>query len=155
MKSSSSYFSNKKKMSLNSTKRDLRMEVLEVGEKGFAEKAIELEGISKNQMYIFDIMMSQWCSSPFSKKHSDITRLITVAALIPGSTAEAERSFSLMKLVCTKLRNSLSTKSIGQLMRICKFGPISDGQFDEIFEKWMRVEETASGKRRVASRLKK
>ena len=45
--------------------------------------------------------------------HQDITKIIEMAALIPSSTAEVERSFSLMNLISTPLRKRLSAENLG------------------------------------------
>ena len=70
--------------------------------------------------YLFDILLKSWMLSPFSDRHKDITTIILLRSLIPPLTAEVERSFSLMKLICTWLRNRLLTKSLSHCMRICK-----------------------------------
>ena len=54
--------------------------------------------------------------SDYAVWNGKITKLLILPALIPPSTAEVERSFSLMKLICTK--NDWLTK-IYQLL--CEF----------------------------------
>ena len=76
--------------------------------------------LGNQQDYTFDILLKSWMLSPFSDRHKDITTIILLRSLIPPLTAEVERSFSLMKLICTWLRNRLLTKSLSHCMRICK-----------------------------------
>ena len=45
-------------------------------------------------------MLKDWCTdNKLISMHQDITKIIEMAALIPPSTAEVERSFSLMNLI--------------------------------------------------------
>ena len=64
--------------------------------------------LKKNQKYTFEVMLLAWMGNSAAVRHPDMTRLIEIAALIPPSTAEVERSFSLMKLVSTRLRNRMN-----------------------------------------------
>ena len=67
----------------------------------------------KTKDYSFEVMLKQWAESGCATRHPDLTRILNLAALIPPSTAEDERMFNLMKLICTKLRNSLSQENLG------------------------------------------
>ena len=67
----------------------------------------------KTKDYSFEVMLKQWAESGCATRHPDFTRILNLAALIPPSTAEDERMFNLMKLICTKLRNSLSQENLG------------------------------------------
>lgn len=49
--------------------------------------------------------------------------LISIMKLIPISTAECERGFSLMNLICTDLRNRLLTINLANLMFVNLNGP--------------------------------
>ena len=67
-------------------------------------------------------MLKDWCTdNKLISKHQDITKIIATAALVPPSTAEVERAFSLMNLISTPLRKRLSAENLGHCMRICKF----------------------------------
>ena len=59
--------------------------------------------------------------SDYAVWHGKITKLLILAALIPPSTAEAERSFSLMKFICAKLLNRLTNENLSFIMRIRKY----------------------------------
>ena len=50
----------------------------------------------------------------------NITKVLTLAASIPPSTAEVECTFSLMKFICTQTRKQLSHENLGACMRIGK-----------------------------------
>ena len=67
--------------------------------------------LKKNQKYTFEVMLLAWMGNSAAVRHPDMTRLIEIAALIPPSTAEVERSFSLMKLVSTRLRNRMNQET--------------------------------------------
>ena len=118
--------------------------------KKYEQKEDELSNI---QEYTFEIMLSSWIKSDLAIRHPEITKVLKLAALIPPSTAEVERSFSLMKLICTRLRNRLLTENLGHCMRICKFRDLNYLDYDKIMEKWLTAENTKSKKRKVSSRL--
>jgi len=61
-----------------------------------------------------------------------LTKLSTIAILIPISTAECEHAFSSMNCIKTELRNRLRTSTLDSLMRISIEGPpLSDFNFEE------------------------
>ena len=67
-------------------------------------------------------MLKDWCTdNKLISTHQDITKIIEMTALVPTSTAKAERAFSLMNLISTPLRKCLSAKNLGHCIRICKF----------------------------------
>ena len=47
----------------------------------------EKESLSKKQNYSFEVMLEQWMESDYAVRHSEITKLLILAALIPPSTA--------------------------------------------------------------------
>ena len=111
----------------------------------------EKESLSEKQNYSFKVMLEQWMGSDYAVRHCEITKLLILAALIPLSTAEVEQSFSLMKLICTKLRKRLTNKSLTVLMRICKYeGKIN---YKEIKELWLNADKTKLKKKHIKSRL--
>ena len=76
----------------------------------------------KKQNYNFEIKLKDWCTdNKLISMYQNITKIITVASLIPPSTAEVERSFSLMNLIWTPLCKCLSGENLGYYMRIWKF----------------------------------
>ena len=52
-------------------------------------------------------MLEQWMLSKYAIRHPNITKVLTLAALIPSSTAEVERTFNFMKLICARARKRL------------------------------------------------
>ena len=64
--------------------------------------------------------------------------MLVIGLTIPVSTASVERSFSQMKLIKTRLRNSLSKGTLTQLMRIAIESPekITEDQLQEILDIW-------------------
>ena len=112
----------------------------------------EKESLSKKQNYSFEVMLEQWLGSDYAVRHCEITKLLILAALIPLSTAEVEQSFSLMKLICTKLRKRLTNENLTALMGICKYeGKINNRETKKL---WLNADETKSKKRRIESRLR-
>ena len=55
--------------------------------------------------------------------YPNLSKLASIAAIIPVSTAECERSFSAMKCIMTALRNRLKTTTLDCLMRVSIEGP--------------------------------
>ena len=68
----------------------------------------------------------------------NLTKIASIYLTIPVSTASVERSFSEMKLIKTRLRNSLSEGTLSQLMRIGIEAPETDDDLDAILEVWNR-----------------
>ena len=67
-------------------------------------------------------MLKDWCTdNKLISMYQDITKIIEMATLIPPSTVEVERSFSLMNLISTPQRKRLSAENLGHCMRICKY----------------------------------
>lgn len=61
-----------------------------------------------------------------------LTKLASIAAILPVSTTECERAFSAMKRIKTKLRNQMKTSTLDYLMRISIEGPeIGDFNFEK------------------------
>ena len=113
----------------------------------------EIASLEKSKKYTFETMLQSWVNNSASTRHPDMTKLMILAALIPPSTAEVERSFSLMKLICTRLRNRLSQENLSNCMRICKFRKLTDDDYVAIFNRWLGADDTKSKKRKVASRF--
>ncbi|XP_065892412.1 zinc finger MYM-type protein 1-like [Dysidea avara] len=68
----------------------------------------------------------------------NLHKLATVCVTIPVSTASVERSFSQMKLIKTRLRNSLNEVSLSQLMKIAIESPekLDNSHLEEILDIW-------------------
>ena len=49
----------------------------------------------------------------------NIMSLLELCVIIPSSTAEVERGFSVMKLLCTRSKASMLPSTLDILMRIC------------------------------------
>ena len=55
--------------------------------------------------------------------HKDLLSLLNRINTIPISTAECERGFSRMNIVCTPLRSRLTVKHLSSLMFVSLTGP--------------------------------
>ena len=99
----------KKKATLSSIYSKRKISNLDKNIKSLKTKT---EKLKKTKDYSFEVMLKQWTELGCATRHPDIKRILNLAALIPPSTAEVERTFSLMKLICTKLRNRLSQENL-------------------------------------------
>lgn len=61
--------------------------------------------------------------SSAKEMRSELKKLISIVNCIPVSSAECERGFSTMNLICTPQRTSLNTKTLSNLMFIRLVGP--------------------------------
>ena len=101
-------------------------------------------------------MLFAWFQNAAAINHPNVSKILTIAALIPPSTAEVERSFSLMKLISTRLRNRLKQENLSHCMRICKYHKeLDESDYQQILKKWLKAADTASKIRRAAKRLPK
>ena len=68
------------------------------------------------------------------RMYPNMMHLFRISMLIPPSTANVERGFSVMNLICSPLRSSLSENSLDNLMRMCLNGPdmLSDSQLQAL-----------------------
>ena len=138
----------KKKATLSSTYRKRKITTLDKNIKSLKTK---IEKLTKTKYYSFEVMLKQWAESGCTNRHPDIMRILNLVALIPPSTAEVERTFRPMKLICTKLRNRLSQENLGACIRIGKFRELTEKDFHSIMEKWLKADDTKSKKRRVST----
>ena len=94
----------------------------------------EADTLKHNQIYTFNLLLKDWCADPaLTLAYPDITKLLKLAALIPPSTAEVERSFLLMNLILTPLRKRLLPENLSHCMHICKFPrALSDSNYKKI-----------------------
>ena len=72
--------------------------------------------------------------------YPNLSKLASIAAIIPVSTAECERSFSAMKRIKTALRNRFKTTTLDCLMRVSIEGPsLSEFNFERAADIWQRM----------------
>ena len=79
--------------------------------------------------------------------HNDMSVILVLAALIPPSTAKVEHSFSLMKLICTRLRKSMSSKTLCNCMWICKFREMTNKDYNSILQRCLKADDNKSKKK--------
>ena len=74
---------------------------------------------------------------------SKIAILFKISLLIPPSTSNVERRFSVMNLICTPLRSSLSEDNLDRFMRICINGPgkHNDDMLDELIQDFKKAND--------------
>ena len=70
----------------------------------------------------------------------NLHKMASIGLTLPVSTASVERSFSQMKLIKTRRRNSLSEGTLAQLMRIAIESPdkLTDDDLEEVLDIWNR-----------------
>ena len=70
----------------------------------------------------------------------NLSKIASIGLSIPVSTASVERSFSQMKLIKTRLRNSLSAGNLSHLMKISIESPqkLTETNLEEIVNIWSR-----------------
>ena len=83
-----------------------------------------------------DLITNEMLNTMFPNLH----KLAVVCVTIPVSTASVERSFSQMKLIKTRLRNSLNEGNLSHLMKISIESPetLEENDLDEILNVWYR-----------------
>ena len=110
----------------------------------------DVENLWKKDIYTFKSMLKDWMESSLQQRHPEMTLILNLALLIPPPTAEVERSFSLMKLVCSQLQARLTPENVSHFMRISKFWPVTEKDHKDILKPWLAADDTKSGKRKVA-----
>ena len=115
----------------------------------------ERDNLIKKQNYNFEIMLKDWCTdNNLISIHQGITKIIEMDALIPPSTAEVERSFSLMNLISIPLHKGLSAENLGHCMRICKFPrSLTKNDYQQILSRWLEGTGTKSKNCQMDHRL--
>ena len=75
--------------------------------------------------------------SSLQDMYPQLSKLASIAALVPVSTADCERTFSTMNRVKTKLRNRMKTSTLDSLIRISMEGArISQFNFERSADIW-------------------
>ena len=71
-------------------------------------------------------------------QYADLLLLFKLSLLITPSTANVERCFSVLTLLATKQRNSLSPSTLDKLMRITLLGPtkLDDTTWETLVDKF-------------------
>ena len=89
-----------------------------------------------------ELVSSDMLKAMFPNLH----KMASIGLTIPVSTASVERSFSLTKLIKTRLRNALSDCSLSHLMKIAIEAPevLFDSDLDEIVNVWQRKSRRVS-----------
>ena len=108
-----------------------------------AECVSECEGlkrlfVNKFSHFTMQKMIKLLCTdTSLQDMYPQLTKLVSIAAIIPVSTAEYERSFSTMNRVKTVLRNCLKTSTLDSLMRIkIEDPPLSQFNFERAADVW-------------------
>ena len=103
----------------------------------------EIDILQNMQTFSFDVMLQEWCHDLYvTSKTYEVTKMLFLPALIPPSIAEVERTFSLIKWICTRLTQA----SLVHCMRISKSRTLSSKDYKDILKHWLRAEETKTKK---------
>ena len=65
-------------------------------------------------------------------QYPNITKVLTLAALIPPSTVEVERNLNLIKIICTRTTKRLNHENLDACMHTCKYKELSACDFYKI-----------------------
>ena len=122
--------------------------------KQLKETEEDISKLRKAQKATFHIVHKKWLAQGLGLKHPVITQMLEYTALIPPSTAEVERVFSTMKLICTRLRKSLTSVNLSHCIRISKFRNLKDDDFRKILRLWLNADDTKGKKRKVSAYFK-
>ena len=75
------------------------------------------------------------CSGAYAEIFPEIFKLLNILLAMPVGTATAERSFSQMKLIKTRLRSRISGSNLARLMRIAIEGPdLKEVDFNQVLD---------------------
>ena len=81
------------------------------------------------------------------KQFPNIITLFKTSLLIPPTTSNVERGFSVINLICTPLRISLSESNLNRFARICINGPETFSESD--VEKMVDIFKKTNDNRRL------
>ena len=97
-----------------------------------------IEELEKGQ-YDFKCLLVDWFKSTAARKLEDVTFLMTMAAILPASTAIVESSWSIMNLHCDAHSSTLTQDHLNCLMHVS----LSDKPvyYDQVFEVWMNAKK--------------
>ena len=86
-------------------------------------KREEIESYIAQHRPIPENIYSTMCFYGYQRQFPETMKLFKFAQLIPPSTANIERGFSMMNLEISPLRTSLGEKNLHRMMRVCLDGP--------------------------------
>ena len=119
-----------------------KQKLIKIERKNIQKLEEKVATLGNQQDYTFDILLKSWMLSLFSDHYRDMATIILLGSLIHPLTAEIEWSFSLMKLICTRLRNRLLTENLSHCMRVCKFRDLRADEYEQILRLWLKEDET-------------
>ena len=92
-----------------------------------------------NSLDVYKFLATNGCLSQFK----NLGKLFKISLLIPPSTSNVERGFSVMNLVCTPLRTSLNEANLDRFMRICINGPkkFNDKDIEKMVDNFKRTKD--------------
>lgn len=85
--------------------------------------------------HLQELLQEMTSSDAYTGIFPEIFKLIDIMLALPIGTATAERSFSQMKQIKTRLRNRISDENLPRLMRIAIEGPeLTEVDFNEVLD---------------------
>ena len=88
----------------------------------------------EREKYDFAKLLQDWCECSHSRDLKNITILMKLAAIVPGSTAVVESAWSKMNLLCDKHSAHTEQEHLDLVMHINMFKEKFD--WPAIFELW-------------------
>ena len=105
----------------NETFEKLKANVLEEANRKLRLNQLEreeMESYIAQHRPIPEDIYSTMCFDGYQRQFPETMKLFKLALLIPPSTANAERGFSVMNLLISPLRTSLGEKNLDRMMRV-------------------------------------
>ena len=89
---------------------------------------------STDETWLFWYHQQQLKLNHSHKKRKDL--------VFPFVITMVERSFSLMKLICSRLRARLTQENLSHCMRISKFRSLTEKDYEETLKCWLAAESS-------------
>lgn len=141
------------KVAVNAADKDILEKAAHLRDELTAKKALDIElqittFIDKNRLTSAQLFKSIKQLGTCEELFPNLMILLNLASIIPSSTAEVERGFSLMNLLCTPLRASMLPNTLDKLLRICLNGQnLTDQDVEVIIDRFR--DDTSVTNRRI------
>ena len=104
----------------------------------------------KNFIFVNEFTIAGWFKTLSDGEYNGKTLypnmmiLLELILIMPSSTAEVEQGFSVMKLLCTRVRASMKQTTLDCLVCICLHKELEDADFEEIVNIYRDCQDVSS-----------